>query len=107
VVSVPNSCVSISGANCGVASKYVVLQILNQGTTTFSSTGTINVYISDVTTGSTATFTFASSAVSPGSTLQVSSGTSLGAGFSSGDTINIKVVMTDGGAATTSLKAIA
>ena len=109
VISVENSCISVGGAHCGVTNGIVVITILNQGTTTIGAgTSNVNVYLTDVTSGTTYTYQCNSASTTPGSTMTCNyvSATPI-TGFNSGDTITAKVVMSDGGTATSSVKAIA
>jgi FlaG/FlaF family flagellin (archaellin) len=105
VPQIENSCISVGGTNCGASSRYVALTILNVGTVSFPSSGTISVYLTDVTSSTPFTFTCTSSSTSPGSALSCYYTTGAISGISSGDTVSIKVVMPDGGTGTTTVKA--
>lgn len=103
VVSIDNFCTSAAGASCGATSTWVSLTLRNVGSNAFPS-GTINVYLTDVTSGTTATYTCVSTSPSPGTTQTCNDGVSTG--FSKGDTVTLKVVMPDGGSSTASTKTI-
>ncbi|MGI0091223.1 MAG: archaellin/type IV pilin N-terminal domain-containing protein [Nitrososphaerales archaeon] len=107
-VSIDNSCISASGASgkCGTGTNYVALTVRNVGTTTIAGSLTSNVYLTDVTSGTTFSYTCTTSATAPGSTFSCADTTTT-TGFSSGDTVSLKIVMPDGGESTSSVKAIA
>ncbi len=112
VISVDNACISASGNNCKLSgsNNAYLLVLRNVGTTTLS--GTYQIYVTDITTpadGGTTTCVVTST--SPGSsfTCPTSASTSItGVTLpSAGDTVTFKVVATDGGATTYTVKAIA
>ena len=107
MLQIENTCISVGGTNCGATSRYVALTILNDGTVTFPSTGTVSVYLTDVTSSTAFAFTCASSSTAPDSTMSCYYTTGSIAGISSGDTVQVKAVMPDGGAAVTTIKAFA
>ncbi len=107
VISVDNFCISVAGSKCGATTTYVSLTIRNVGTTTIASgTNNVNVYLTDVTSGTSATYTCSSTSTSPGSTMSCNDGSSV-ASIIQGDTVSLKVVMPDGGTASSSTKALA
>lgn len=104
VVSVDNFCSSAGGAGCGATSTYVSVILRNVGSNAFPS-GTIDVYLTDVTSGTSLSFTCSSTSPSPGATQSCVDGTLTG--FAKGDTVTLKVVLPDGGSSTSSTKTIA
>ncbi len=108
IVSIDNSCVSKAGSGCGIATTGFTIVIRNVGSTTIS--GACSVYLTDVTQGITLTGTAMTcnpSGVAPGSTYTASGTTPwTSTAPNAVDTITIKIVMSDGGSSTTSVKAI-
>lgn len=108
VVSIDNACVSSSTTGCGGGAFSIVVR--NVGSTTIN--GQAAVYFTDITASSTpdysGTVTCSASNNGPGTTFTCSGAT--GGSWSStvqaGDTITVKIVVSDGGSATISVKAI-
>ncbi|MHB1869178.1 MAG: archaellin/type IV pilin N-terminal domain-containing protein [Nitrososphaerales archaeon] len=98
-ISIDNSCVS-TATHCS-GSQYSIT-IRNIGTNTISNVGppTAQIYFTDVASSTTGTATCTiSSQIAPGGTLTCSGSNPASLNPSSGDSVSIKVVMPDGGAA--------
>ncbi len=114
IISIDNACVAVTAASCN--SNYVSIVVRNVGSTSIPAPGgavSAAVYLTDVTAGTTPvatiTCTVASgTSVAPGGTYTCAASAAwTTAPSNAGDLITIKVVNPDGGAATTSVKAIA
>ena len=108
VIQVSDFCGSAT-TKCNVVDAYYIT-VLNTGSVSVS-TGTVQLYFTDITSGTSGSATCTiNSAVAPGSTYTCSatSWTSPSTGItpSAGDSLSLKVVNPDGGAATSSTKVI-
>jgi flagellin-like protein len=111
VISIPNFCISAS-TNCNAVAYYVSVQ--NTGSVSIPSGGNIQLYFSDITSGSSSVVTCTlASALSPTSTVSIPIASSCSGGPTgslpsvlAGQTVSVKVVAPDGGTATSSTKVI-
>jgi flagellin-like protein len=108
VIQVTNFCASASNhvCNSGADAYYVVVQ--NVGSVSISS-GTVQLYFTDITSGSSFSAQCTISATNPGSTYTCAPSTPTSwpsTAPNSGDSLSLKVVNPDGGAATSSTKVI-
>jgi archaeal type IV pilus assembly protein PilA len=97
-IAVDSACVSkTTSTGCNGVGYFIVIR--NEGANTIASGGIVSIYFMDVsaTVTITATFTLTSS-ISPGYSADLS-GSPTFTGFTHGDTISVKVVLPDGGAA--------
>lgn len=112
VISVENVCISAS-QKCSSAGSSVygfVIVVRNLGSTTISLATSPAVYLSDSTAQSIPTETTVScgsGSVSPGSTFTCTGSAGWSNAPSAGDTVTVKVVVSDGGTGTGSSKTIA
>jgi len=107
-ISIDNSCVSVSATHCS-GSQYSIT-IRNMGTNTISNVGspTAQIYFTDVSTTATATTTcIISSQIPPGGSLTCSASLPVSFAPSSGDSVSIKIVLPDGGAAVATTRVLA
>lgn len=110
VISIDTACVSLSNKCSSTDALYAYVR--NTGATTISKANNISIYLTDVTTGATATSTCTiSSNITPNTAQNcVGPTTALtwsGTAPSVGDSITVKAVVSDGGSAIYSAKAIA
>ena len=109
VIQITNFCATKSGStHCNSGTDAYSISILNAGSVSISS-GNAQVYFTDVTASTTGSVTCnIASAVAPGSTYTCSdtSWTASGISPSAGDSLSVKIVNPDGGAATSSTKVI-
>ncbi|MCL4518289.1 MAG: hypothetical protein M1587_03735 [Thaumarchaeota archaeon] len=107
VIQITNFCAS---ANTHCSGSYATIVILNAGSVAVSS-GTLQVYFTDITQGTSSSFSCTPSPslpLSPGSstTCSVASNTNFPTNLAQGDTLSVKLVAPDGGSATSSTKVI-
>jgi archaeal type IV pilus assembly protein PilA len=110
VISVDTACVSLSNKCSSTNALYAYVR--NTGTTTITKANNISIYLTDVTTGATASSTCSISTNITPNTVQdcVGPTTALtwsGSTPSVGDSITVKAVVSDGGSATFTTHAIA
>lgn len=106
-ITIESSCVSSTGSGCNGVGYYIVIR--NLGSNTISSSGTpkIQIYFTDSSTSATGVITCPiSSAISPGSSMTCQNSLAGVLSPTSGDTIQIKVVMPDGGSALGTTKSL-
>ncbi len=101
-ISIPNSCLSTT-THCQGTNYLFVIQ--NLGSETIAA-GTLQVYLTDIATGATATLSLPYQSTAPGGSITETGSypTFSGTAPNAGDTITVKIVMSDGGAASSSLK---
>ena len=107
VTQITNFCVSAT-TKCNGADSYLVV-VQNTGSVSITLTGSIQaqLYFTDITSGNTVTAACtATGTIAPGQSYTCSSATSNALSNSAGDSISLKVVNPDGGATTSSTKAI-
>ena len=112
VISVENVCISASlkCSSAGSSSYGFVVVVRNQGSTTISLATAPAVYLSDSTAQSVPTeptVSCGSGSVSPGSTFTCTGTGAWTNAPSAGDSVSVKVVVSDGGTGTGSSKTIA
>ena len=110
VISVDNFCASASLGKCTSGNAFYIV-VRNVGSSSIPA-GTIQIYFTDVTSGATGSTTCTlAAAVSPGSTYTCTNAGSATwptgtTAPSNGDTLTVKIVDPDSGAATSSVKVI-
>ena len=104
VIQVTNFCASAS-TKCNSVDAYYIT-VLNTGTVSIS--GTVQIYFTDITASTSGSTTCTATSVAPGATYTCSNTawTGIIATPSAGDSMSLKIVNPDGGAATSSTKVI-
>jgi len=105
-ISLENPCVSAAGSACTGTGYSVSIRNLGANTISYSGTVNIQIYFTDMASSNTVTLPCPISvSIAPGSSFTCK-GTVAGLSAVAGDTVTIKVVMPDGGAASLPTKTI-
>ena len=110
IISISNFCVEASAStHCNGAQYFISLQ--NVGSASIGANSVLQMYFTDINSGASGVLSCTlSSTLNPASSVSIPSGCASSPGTllttSAGDTVTIKVVASDGGTATSSVKVI-